>query len=248
MGMATQSTEPEFVLGTGQALRAPWAASIAGILFAILFTVALILLRTQPMMSASDEELVRLFAAGEDFGAVVGGLYLAPLAGIMFLWFLAVIRDQIGEREDRFFATVFFGSGVMFVSILFAATAIAVAPVVEVRYLGFPAPTAAVIDQFQAMSYTMLFAFGTRAAGVFMLATATVGAHSGAFPRWFTLTGYVIGLMLLIAVAFWDWIVLVLPAWVGVVSIFLLIRERPRRRSSPATAGTAPDAKQDNTA
>jgi hypothetical protein len=233
--MAAQS-DPDFGLAAGQRLRAPWAASVAGILFAVLFTAALILLRTQPMINASDEELVRLFAAGEDFGAVVGGLYLAPLAGIMFLWFLAVIRDQIGEREDRFFATVFFGSGVMFVSILFAATAIAVSPVVEVRYLGFPAPTAAEMDQFQAMSYTMLFAFGTRAAGVFMLATATVGARSGVFPRWFVLTGYLIGLMLLVAVAFWDWIVLVLPVWVGIVSVFILIRERSRQRAPNAPA------------
>jgi len=229
--MEQEARPPELVVEAGRRLRAPWAASIAGILFAVLFTAALILLRTQPMVGASDAQLVLLFASGGDLGAVIGGLYLAPIAGIMFLWFVAVIRDQIGEREDRFFATVFLGSAVIFVTIFFAATAIAVTPVVSVRYLGLPPPTAAAVDEVQAMSYALLFAFGTRAAGVFLLSTATIGIRSRAFPRWFALTGYVIGLMLLIAVAFWDWIVLVLPAWVAVVSVFLLRREGQRRNS-----------------
>jgi hypothetical protein len=30
-------------------------------------------------------------------------LNLVPFAGIAFLWFIGVIRDRIGEREDRFF-------------------------------------------------------------------------------------------------------------------------------------------------
>ena len=48
------------------------------------------------------------------------GLYLVPFAGIAFLWFIGVVRDRIGEREDKFFATVFFGSGLLFVAMLFA--------------------------------------------------------------------------------------------------------------------------------
>ena len=36
-------------------------------------------------------------------------LNLVPLSGIAFLWFIGVVRDRIGEREDRFFATVFLG-------------------------------------------------------------------------------------------------------------------------------------------
>ena len=37
-----------------------------------------------------------------------------PFAGIAFLWFIGVIRDRIGGREDRFFATVFLVSGPLF--------------------------------------------------------------------------------------------------------------------------------------
>jgi hypothetical protein len=212
-------------------LRAPWAASVAGLLFSVLFTSALVLLRNQPMLTASDEELVQLFAEGKDTPALVGGLYLVPFAGIMFLWFIAVIRDQIGEREDRFFATVFFGSGVLFVACLFVAAAASSFPLVGVRYLGQEPPTAQVVALARALSYTLLFAFATRAAAVFLIATATLGLKSRVFPRWFAVTGYLLGAALFVVVTFWDWVVLVLPAWVFVVSLFILRQERSRRRT-----------------
>jgi hypothetical protein len=189
----------------------------------------LVLLRNQSLVDATDSELTEIFATGQDLPGVIGGLYLAPFAGIMFLWFMAVIRDQVGEREDRFFATVFLGSGLIFVALLFAASAVATAPLVGVRYLGQEAPTAVEIEAARALSYTLMFAFATRAAAVFLLATATVGIRSGTFPRWFAWTGYLLGLALLLAVAFWDWVVLVLPAWVAVVSLFILRRERSRQ-------------------
>jgi hypothetical protein len=46
-------------------------------------------------------------------------LNMVPFSGIAFLWFIGVVRDLIGEREDRFFATVFLGSGLLFVAMLF---------------------------------------------------------------------------------------------------------------------------------
>jgi hypothetical protein len=49
------------------------------------------------------------------------------------------------------------------------------------------------------------------------------------FPRWFALTGYLLGVVLLVAVSFADWFILVLPAWVAVVSLFIIRRERARR-------------------
>ena len=86
------------------------------------------------------------------------------------------------------------------------------------------------------MSYTLLFAFATRAGAVFLFTTATIGWRSGAFPRWVALTGYALGLVLLLAVSFWDWVILVLPGWVALLSIFILQRERGRRRNEPAAA------------
>jgi hypothetical protein len=230
-------TEGEGAVGAalGEArrqLRAPWAAAIAGLLFAVAFTGALVLLRSQPIVTASDAELAELFRTGADLFAVLGGLYLAPFAGVLFLWFMAVVRDQIGEREDRFFATVFLGSGLLFVAVLFVSAAIASAPMVGVRYLDQPPPSAATIGLLRSLAYTLLFAFATRAAAVFMFSTATIALRSRTFPRWVAWTGYLLGLALLVAVAFWDWVVLVLPGWVAVLSVFILARERAARRST----------------
>jgi hypothetical protein len=225
----------------GMQLRAPWAASIAGILFAAFFTAALLLMRSSPLTAADDAALIQLFAEGRDQWLFVGAMYLAPFAGIMFLWFMAVIRDQIGEREDRFFATVFFGSGLLFVAMLFAASAVAGSIVVGVRYLDLGAPAATDTTSARALAYTLLFGFSTRAAAVFLISLATIGLRSRAFPNWFAWTGYVLGILLFVVVAIWDWIVLVLPAWVAVVSVFILGRERTlRRRARPRTEEIEP--------
>jgi hypothetical protein len=201
----------------GRQLRAPWAASIAGILFSVLFTAALVLVRSQ-----AD-------SGGDNIAVVIGGLYLAPFAGIMFLWFVAVIRDQIGEHEDRFFATVFFGSGLLFVGLMFTTAAVVSTPAALVEFLGGAQPSVEGQAILRALGYTLLFALATRAAAVFMVATATIGVRSGVFPRWFAVVGYLLGLVLLIAVSFVDWFILILPAWVAVVSVFILRRERARR-------------------
>jgi hypothetical protein len=201
----------------GRQLRAPWAASVAGLLFSLMFTAALILVRSQPDKSEQST------------GFVIGGLYLAPFAGIMFLWFVAVIRDQIGEREDRFFATVFFGSGLLFVGLLFTTAGIVSTPTTVVQFLGEPELSSEGVTLLRGLGYTLLFTMATRAAAVFMLATATIGTKSGVFPRWFALVGYLLAVVLLVAVSFYDWFILVLPAWVAVVSLFILRRERARR-------------------
>lgn len=48
----------------------------------------------------------------------------AAVAGIAFLWFIGVIRFRLGALEDKLFATVFLGSGLLFICMLFAAGAV----------------------------------------------------------------------------------------------------------------------------
>jgi hypothetical protein len=47
-----------------------------------------------------------------------------PFAGIAFLWFTGVIRDRLGDHEDRFFATIFLSSGMITVVLFFIWAAI----------------------------------------------------------------------------------------------------------------------------
>jgi hypothetical protein len=79
----------------------------------VLLIAALVLLRLS-VPAHPGEAGAWLTNQGRRTAAAVA-LNLIPFAGIAFLWFIGVLRDRIGEREDRFFATVFLGSGLLFV-------------------------------------------------------------------------------------------------------------------------------------
>ena len=87
-------------------LRTPKAAAIAGMLFSLLTVAAFWLFWIS--VPADPQDLGSWLS--ENSKTVALGLNLIPFAGIAFLWFIGVLRDRLGELEDRFFATVFFGS------------------------------------------------------------------------------------------------------------------------------------------
>jgi len=100
-------------------LKTPRAAAIAGIVFSLLMFAIFWLLRrsipADPLGSGS------WLAA--DTGRIKLALNLLPVAGVAFLWFIGVLRDRLGQHEDRFFATVFLGSGLLFLAMLFVGAA-----------------------------------------------------------------------------------------------------------------------------
>jgi hypothetical protein len=153
-------------------------------------------------------------------------LALVPFAGIFFLWFMGAVRDYFGEAEDKFFATLFLGGGLLFVAVLFVLSAAA---------YGLPASA----DMSQESSrlqlvLTLLSSYCTRMAAVFTLATTTIGRGLGIFPRWLVWLGYLVALVLLFVSVAWS--ELVFPVWVMAVSsyIFLAGPHRQSARTSPS--------------
>ena len=110
-------------LRAGSPLRTPRAAAVAGIIFSVLLITALVLLRVS--VPAHPAVPGAWLTDSRRRTTVAIALNLIPFAGIAFLWFVGVVRDRIGEREDRFFATVFLGSGLLFVGMLFVGAAVA---------------------------------------------------------------------------------------------------------------------------
>ena len=98
-------------------LRTPKAAAIAGMLFSFLLMAAFSLLRIS--VPADPQEPGSWLRTNSSTIALA--INLVPFAGIAFLWFIGVLRDRLGQLEDRFFATVFFGSGLLFLGMLFTA-------------------------------------------------------------------------------------------------------------------------------
>ena len=110
-------------LVVSRAIRTPRAAALAGIAFSVLFVLALVLVHRALPSDPHDAEAWLSDRSRRD--AILRALSLVPFAGIAFLWFIGVVRDRIGEAEDRFFATVFLGSGLLFVAMVFVAAAVA---------------------------------------------------------------------------------------------------------------------------
>ncbi len=216
-------------------LRAPRAAGVAGLAFAVLFIGSLLLLRSQPAAGSTADEIARWYLKNDSRHLAIVGLYFAPFSGIAFLWFIAVIRHHIGDREDQFFATVFLGSGLLFVAMLFAAAAAAGAPLAGVKFQDAPLPSPDAIGLARALAYTFLYVYGVRSAAVFMIAVSTIANRTASLPRWLVIVGYVIALVMLLSVSFFRFVVLLFPLWVAAVSIVILLTARvPDEKRVPA--------------
>src|SRR5262252_4098775 len=144
------------------ALRTPRAAAIAGVLFAILLTTALALVRIATPSDSSNPSAWLADQARKRM--ILLALHLIPFAGIAFLWFIGVVRDRLGQHEDRFFATVFLGSGLLFVTMLFVASAVTAALVTILAATG----TAADVSSFgRGGGSVVLHTYAMRMAAVF---------------------------------------------------------------------------------
>jgi hypothetical protein len=105
----------------GQRMRTPRAAAVAGIIFSLLLITSYLLI----WISIPSNPLGAVTDVVNYSKTISLALNLLPFAGIAFLWFIAVVRDRLGELEDRFFATVFLGSGLLYIAMTFIAAAVA---------------------------------------------------------------------------------------------------------------------------
>ncbi|UUU39736.1 hypothetical protein [Streptomyces sp. NBC_00162] len=190
-------------------MQTPRAAGVAGIAFALLLAAAIVLMRIAvPSGNAADAAI-----PADQRWAVQAALEIVPFAGICFLWFMGALRAHTGEAEDRFVATVFLGSGFVFVATLFVAAGAAGTVLAE------NTPS----DFGRHYAYTVLATYSMRMAAVFVLATSTIGRRLGVFPKPLVLLGTVVGLVLLIVASAVPWSELVFPAWALIVSIHILL-------------------------
>ncbi|MEV6653120.1 hypothetical protein [Streptomyces sp. NPDC051219] len=203
-------------------LRTPRAAGMAGAVFALLLAAAIVLMRIAvPSGNVADAAV-----DPDERWAVRTALEIVPFAGISFLWFMGALRTQVGEVEDRFVATVFLGSGLVFVATLFGAAAAAGTVLNEGRPSDFG----------RHYAYTLLTTYALRMAAVFIFTASTIGHRLGVFPRPLALIGYLAGLILLVVGSSAPWSELVFPAWVLIVSVHIL-RIGLRQRSGAEGKG-----------
>jgi len=215
--MATDATRRGW-LRPGSPLRTTQGAAVAGIIFAVLLIVALVLLRISA--PASSAVAGAWLTDHRRRAAVAIALNLVPFAGIAFLWFIGVLRHRIGEREDRLFATVFLGSGLLFVGMLFVAAAVAGGTIATASSLS---PGSDTLTLSRNVTGSLLNVYTMRMAAVFTLATVNIARRTAFASRWLVAAGLVCALVLLIGIGISPWAELVFPAWILALSLDVLM-------------------------
>lgn len=203
-------------------------AALAGLLFAILFSAGFFMLDRQPDRTADAQELLAYYRGPAGQVLLVAGVYVVPLAGLCFLWFVAAARQRLSlmaRREDALLATVQLTAGVLFVAMVFVSAAASVTGVASVRVGGVD--DGAVVSQLRTMTTygeALLMIYAFRTAAVFIVVSTTRAWKARLFPRWFVVVGYVAALLLLVSLTYARAVVLVVPLWVAGTSVIILFR------------------------
>jgi hypothetical protein len=202
--------------------RSRRSAAIAGIAFAVLLLAAIVMMR----LALSEGSLQSLQSDGQRRTLIRLSLNLVPFAGIAFLWFIGVVREQLGSIEDRLFSTVFLGSGLLFLGMLFVGVATSTS---LMEMLAGPNVNADVWAFGRNNTQGLISVYAMRMAAVFTLSVSTVGLRSSVMPRWVFYLGYLTALVLLLAAGEQEWTQLVFPTRVLLVSIMILFTRPPNR-------------------
>jgi hypothetical protein len=204
---------------THQKLKTPRAAALAGILFAVLLSSSVVLIRLSIPADPTD--------AGtwlkERAGTVSLALSLLPFAGIAFLWFIGVVRDRLGHLEDQFFSTVFFGSGLLFLAMTCVSAALAGGVLATYALESNKLVESGMYTLIRTVMYRITSVYAFRMAGVFMISLATIWVRTRVMPRWLAFLTYALALGLLLSISSSPWVTLIFPAWVFVVSAYILL-------------------------
>ena len=210
-------------------LRNPRAAAVAGLLFATLLIASLMLL----VSAVPKDPLEQGAWLAVSIDKVVFAINLIPFAGVAFLWFIGVVRDRLGTAEDRLFATVFLGSGLLFLAMLFVAAGVFGAIVVVYAAKPDSLANSATFAVMRAFAYVLFNVYAIKMAGVFMMVTSTLGLRTGFVARWIAVVGMLVALYLLFGSQWFDWSFALFPAWVLLISGYILVdafRSVPARR------------------
>ena len=212
-------------------LTTPRAAAVAGFLFSVLLIISLVLVRIFVPADPQDAG-AWLASSGKNVSLA---LNLLPFAGVAFHWFIGVVRDRLGEHEDRLFATVFLGSGLLFLAMLFASAATAGGVISAFQTMPRQIIDSGLYGYGRATTYELMNTYAIKMAGVFMISSCTLFLRLKLAPRWMVFLGYALALCLLLSIGFISWIALVFPLWTLLISVYILIQNY-RRKAAPAVS------------
>ena len=226
---------------TAARARSIEAAALAGMCYSVLAVLALTRMSSYPSLDVGDDELTAWFDDLENQVLLGGALGLASISAIAFLWFIAVIRRRLGDREDRFFATVFLGSGIAYVSVWVVGSAVLAGPALAMTLLDAAEVSPASASLAGGVAAALLLVVAPRIQAVFIFTTSTVILRSRVLPSWLAFVGYSAGLVMFLAPFIHPPLAYAFPVWVFIVSLVLVI-VRPASLDPPSEGAIGPPA------
>jgi hypothetical protein len=202
-------------------------SALSGIAFAVLFVVALVLVHRTPGLAVPDSDYTNFYRDNNGGDLVTAGLYIVPFAGIAFLWYVAATRTLVltpTNTASDIPRWLQLGSGVVFVAMLFVGTALVGAVSLLTVFSSTPLPPPDVARALSSAGYGVVFVYGVRAAGMFLITTTTLARSGGLLSTWLAIVSYVAGAFLLISTTFHPAVLLVFPGWVVLMSVVALVR------------------------
>jgi hypothetical protein len=213
-------------------LRTPRAAAIAGVVFGLLMIATFTIINMN--VPAVNEDTGAWLETS--VGSITIALALVPFAGIAFLWFMGVLRDRIGLLEDQFFSTLFIGSGLLYLGLVFTGAAIAGGLITAYALEPSIVTETAVYIFARAVMYRINNVYSIRMAGMFMFVLATIWVRTGVMPRLLGLITYAVAILLLVSISFFPWMVGIFPTWVLLISVYILVLNYRNRKDDHAGA------------
>jgi hypothetical protein len=184
--------------GAGKGLL---AGGIAAIVFAVLFVVGFLFVSDTPEGDESNAKWLRYYADSDNRRMIIIGAFVLALAAVAFLVFLGVLRERLRNAAPgaEWVGTTAFASGLLFVAMLAVATLGTASVAASVEFGDAPVVRDAdVLRTFESLGIGALVLFGAAAAGLLIITSSVAGGRAGLQPRWLVVTGYVVGVIVLL--------------------------------------------------
>ena len=206
---------------TQERLRSPRSAAFAGLIFSVLLGAIIVIIQKSFPTDPADFNADWLEENANMVSLAIG---FVPIAGIAFLWFMGVARDRLGHMEDQFFSTVFTGSGLLFLGMLFIWAAIGG----TILFIYTVNPVMLIEGGFylagRGLMHEIINIFGMGMAGAHMFSSGSIWLRTGVVTRWLAFLTFGMAVLLWVSILLPWWRQLVFPIWVFLVSIYILAR------------------------
>ncbi|MCO5218287.1 MAG: hypothetical protein M9909_05535 [Thermomicrobiales bacterium] len=198
--------------------QAAMLTATAGLLFSTLAMICFLII------PGRDQRQLDTYAGGDSVTRFLA-LYVFPIAGISFIWFIVPLRMWISQRMpgrvNALLSNIQLVSGIVFLVLFFtSAAALSIGNVVladdsgttyNVTSFGFP-----------QYGHALFFVFASRMGAMFVFSTTSIVRQTDIFPVWFIWLGYSVGLFMLLSASFNQALFFVFPVWILLLCLLVI--------------------------